>query len=113
MANQYVNKVVQSNGTTLIDITDTTAQASDVAEGKYFYAANGQKMSGTAVHGSTPATVVTVETLPNGADHYIINGVDISDTTAVAADVSQGKYFYTSSGIKTEGTASGGMSLDN
>ena len=34
--------------------------------------------------------------------------VEISDTTAAAADVASGKYFYTAAGIKTEGTASGG-----
>lgn len=33
---------------------------------------------------------------------------DVTDSTAEAADVAQGKYFYTSSGVKTEGTASGG-----
>ena len=35
---------------------------------------------------------------------------DISDTTAVASDVASGKYFYTASGVKTAGTASGGTS---
>lgn len=34
--------------------------------------------------------------------------VEISDTTAQAADVASGKYFYTAAGVKTEGTASGG-----
>lgn len=34
--------------------------------------------------------------------------VEISDTTAQAADVASGKYFYDASGVKTEGTASGG-----
>jgi len=33
---------------------------------------------------------------------------DVSDTTAAAADVASGKYFYTSAGVRTAGTASGG-----
>ena len=33
---------------------------------------------------------------------------DVTDTTASAADVAQGKYFYTSSGVRTQGTNSGG-----
>ena len=33
---------------------------------------------------------------------------DVSDTTAAASDVASGKYFYTSAGVKTQGTNSGG-----
>lgn len=33
---------------------------------------------------------------------------DVTDTTAAASDVASGKYFYTASGVRTEGTASGG-----
>lgn len=33
---------------------------------------------------------------------------DVTDTTAAAEDVAQGKYFYTAAGVKTAGTASGG-----
>lgn len=33
---------------------------------------------------------------------------DVTDTTAAAADVASGKYFYTASGVLTQGTNSGG-----
>lgn len=33
---------------------------------------------------------------------------DVTDTTASASDVASTKYFYTSSGVRTQGTASGG-----
>lgn len=33
---------------------------------------------------------------------------DVADTTAAAADVASGKYFYTAAGVRTQGTASGG-----
>lgn len=33
---------------------------------------------------------------------------DVSDTTAEAADVATGKYFYTAVGVRTAGTSSGG-----
>lgn len=43
-----VNKVIYGNNT-LIDITDTTAVASDVLNGEYFYAADGTKVTGSLV----------------------------------------------------------------
>ena len=33
---------------------------------------------------------------------------DVTDTTAAAADVASGKYFYTAAGVRTQGTATGG-----
>lgn len=48
--------------------------------------------------------------MPTIYNKVVIDGstlMDISDTTAVAADVAQGKYFYTANGTKTAGTASG------
>lgn len=35
---------------------------------------------------------------------------DVTDTTATASDVASGKYFYTSAGVRTQGTSSGGGS---
>ena len=37
--------------------------------------------------------------------------IDLTDTTAVASDVAQGKYFYGKDGVKTEGTATGGAQI--
>jgi len=44
--NKYVNKVVYGNDT-LIDITDTTAEAGDVISGQVFYAKSGARSVGT------------------------------------------------------------------
>ena len=65
MANQYVNKVQQSNGTTIIDITDTTAVAADVASGKYIYLATGQRVSGSL----TFSTITVSSSNPSGGSN--------------------------------------------
>lgn len=58
--------------------------------------------------GGTPAISVVDTTDTHGGTVRTITALDISDTTAVASDVTQGKYFYTAQGVKTAGTGSGG-----
>ena len=58
--------------------------------------------------GGTPAISVVDTTDSHGGTVREITALDISDTTAVASDVAQGKYFYTAAGVKTAGTGGGG-----
>lgn len=70
MPNQYKNKVVY-NGQTLIDLTADTAVASDVATGKYFHLATGERVQGTSTLDS-----------------------DTSDANATAGEILSGKTAY-------------------
>lgn len=69
-----VNKVNYGN-TTIIDITDTTATASDVASGKYFYTNAGVRTQGTASGGG-------------GKNVQVYSGMDyVNATSYTATDV--------------------------
>ena len=76
--NPYVNKVQKADGTVIMDITDTTAVASDVAVGKYFYTASGQKVEGTATGGSS---VVIVDEPNATGTTAVVSGDEVSLVT--------------------------------
>ena len=99
--NQYVNKVQYMRGgqaETLIDLTTDTAVASDVASGKYFHLATGERVVGTASGGGgntyTLTTVVPQQTfmpqeLGNGsyqADLTFTAGLEDGESYLVTLD---------------------------
>lgn len=68
MANEYVSKVVLSNGTTLIDLTADTISAADVIRQKTFHDKSGAPLTGSCTYDA-----------------------DTSEDTAAAAEILSGK----------------------
>lgn len=92
------NKIIYG-GTVLIDLTDTTATAADVADGKYFYGKDGVKTEGTNTKDSntTDANASAAEIL-SGKTAYVnknkITG-EMTNNGAVSGTISTKAQEYT------------------
>lgn len=97
--NQYVNQVGLADGTILIDLTTDTAVASDVATGKYFHLATGERVAGTNTYDSntTDANAAASEIL-SGKTAYVnknkITG-EMTNNGAVSGVISTKSGTYT------------------
>ena len=93
-----INKVIYG-GNTLIDITDTTALASNVLDGYYFYGRDGVKTEGTCTFNAdtSDATATTSEIL-SGSSAYVngnkINGAMVNNG-AISGTISTKAQQYT------------------
>lgn len=99
MPNQYVNQVGLADGTVLIDLTTDTAVAADVATGKYFHLATGERVAGTNAKDSvtTDANAAASEIL-SGRTAYVnknkITG-EMPNNGAVAGTITTKAQTYT------------------
>ena len=88
---------------TFTDVSDTTADASDVASGKYFYTAAGVKTEGTGTSGTGAITVVTTQDT-HGGDIVEITAIDISSDTVTADKLLYGYTAHNAAGEAITGT---------
>ena len=112
-----INKVVFGT-TTLMDITDTTAVAADVAQGKYFYNAAGVKTLGTnSGGGGTGLMVATATATPASAGASIsftgLAGEPTSFVVVSSADLATGAAPYKAAAVVFDGDALHGAEITN
>lgn len=90
MANEYVSKVVLSNGTTLIDLTGDTATAATVLAGSTFHDKSGAPVTGTCEYDS-----------------------DTSEDTAAVGEILSGKTAHARGALLTGTMANNGAQTGN
>ena len=90
-SNPYVNKVQLADGTSLIDISDTTATADKILQGYTAYGSDGQKLTGTATGGGGSVTqdqdgfIVLPPDGGGGSASKIVSGTFTASSTTGAA----------------------------
>ena len=99
MPNTYVNQVGLADGTVLIDLTSDTAVAADVATGKYFHLATGERVAGTNAKDSiTTDANATASEILSGKTAYVnknkITG-EMTNNGAVSGTISTKAGTYT------------------
>jgi len=100
--NLYVNKVQKADGTTIIDISDTTATASDVLNTKYLYLANGQKVQGSIASKSSLDLLASGATVTAPAGYYATDASkSVANGTATAPSTISGSSASVSTGTNT------------
>lgn len=107
--NPYVNKV-EYGGTTLIDISDTTATADKILSPYTAYGANGAKITGTAVAGGGSAVSVVDTQDSAGGTIRTITAVSLAGDTVAPSNLLSGYTAHNALGEAIVGTASGGGS---
>lgn len=92
--NEYVNKVLFGN-TTVMDISDTTAEEGDVIEGQTFYTKSGAPATGTLSDATT-----TTHGLMSTTDKAKLDGIDTTNYTLVpiVSATDNGKILQVSNG---------------
>lgn len=108
MPNQYVNKVNLADGTSIIDISDTTATADKILQGYGAYGADGAWMDGTAVAGGGSAVTVVDTPDSHGGTIRTITAVSLAGDTVTAAHLESGYTAHDALGNAITGTLSPG-----
>jgi len=103
------NKVQLADGTVLIDLTSTTAVASDVRSGKVFFNAAGAQVTGTLEETPSQAIITTETDAAGGTIYHITTdgSIDLSQDTVTAATLLQGYTAHDASGNAITGTYAG------
>lgn len=100
----YVNRVI-CDGSLLMDISDTTANESDVLKGKYFYKANGEKVEGSALTGITDVEVDGVSVVSGGVAEINLAGKANASHTHTVSDVTDFPSVFTGTDGTNVGTS--------